>query len=84
MQVEPEGAHTFSVYDTKRAALKSGLALIRKEATEALEFYRLTGESAAEYCYRNPVRFGGNLIYLWVEELKVWSEKDLIAQNSFK
>jgi len=76
MEVSPDGAHTFSIYDTRKAALKSALMLMLKSVTDALEFYRLTGESSAEYCYRNPVRFGSKINYLWVEEEKVLTEKD--------
>jgi hypothetical protein len=67
-----EGAFTHSIYETKRAAYKSMLLLIKKRATEALDFYRLTGDSETEYCYRN------HSSRLTVCEEHVWSEDDLL------
>ena len=66
-----EGAYTHSVYETKRAAYKSMLLLMKKRVTEALDFYRLTGEEAAEYRYRN------HSDRLTVCEDKVWQEDEL-------
>ena len=66
-----EGAYTHSVYDTKRAAYKSMLMLMKKRVTDALGFYRLTGEKAAEYRYRN------HSDRLTVCEEKVWREDEL-------
>lgn len=70
-----ESAYTHSVYETKRAAYKSMLILMRKRVTEALDFYRLTGESAAEHCYRN------HSDRLTVCEDKVWREDELNFTN---
>ena len=66
-----EGAYTHSVYATKKAAYKSMLILMRKRAFDALDFYRLTGDAAAEYCYRN------HSDRLTVCEEKVWREDEL-------
>lgn len=66
-----EVAYTHSVYETKRAAYKSMLILMKKRVTDALDFYRLTGEKAAEHCYRN------HSDRLTVCEEKVWQEDEL-------
>jgi len=66
-----EGAYTHSIYETKRAAYKSMLMLKQKRVKEALDFYRLTGESSAEYCYRN------HSDRLTVCEEIVWTEEGL-------
>ena len=71
VESDHEGAFTHSVYKTKRAAYKSMLMLMRKRVTEALDFYRLTGEKAAEHCYRN------HSDRLTVCKDKIWTEDDL-------
>lgn len=47
------GVHIHSTHTSKRAAYKAMLRLMKKRVTDALDFYRLTGEQAAEWCYRN-------------------------------
>jgi len=48
-----EGAHMVALYSTSKAAWKSGLELKRNRVAEALDFYRMTGEPAAEFWYRH-------------------------------
>ncbi len=48
-----EGPHLVALFATRKAALKSGLALRRKRVQQALDGYRSLGEPAAEYCYRH-------------------------------
>jgi hypothetical protein len=80
MEIDPEGVNMLGIYENRKAALKSALMLMRNKVADSLNFYRLTGDKSAEYCYRNSVSFGYTsyiFSHLCVVEEKVWSEQDL-------
>ncbi len=68
MLVEPDGCHIYSSHSSRKSALKAGLKLIRDNVADALDFYRKTGDESAEWVYRNPYNFGGDLCYMFIRE----------------
>lgn len=69
MEISPEGAHVYSLYATRKAALKSGLALVAKSCQENLDFYRKTGY--CECSYRELARFDNGLVRLHIEKFEI-------------
>jgi hypothetical protein len=48
-----EGSFLVDAFRSRKSALKEGLRIKRDTVQDSLHYYRILGESAAEFCYRH-------------------------------